>query len=155
MDVLNCCFCTVTLGCCSVAQLCLTVWDPMDCSMLGFLVLFESESDKLLSRVWLFTTPWTVAHQAPLSMGILQARILEWVAIPSSRGSSWPRDQTCASCASCIAGRLFTFWATGEVLPVLFGEPQIIVTCKISVLQKPTFSPWEWYRLRSLLYIWP
>ena len=33
-------------------------------------------------------TPWTVAHQAPLSMGILQAKILEWVAMPSSRGSS-------------------------------------------------------------------
>ena len=31
---------------------------------------------------------WTVAHQAPLSIGILQARILEWVAMPSSRGSS-------------------------------------------------------------------
>ena len=38
------------------------------------------------SRVWLFVTPWTVARQAPLSMGILQARILEWVAMPSSRG---------------------------------------------------------------------
>ena len=37
-------------------------------------------------------TPWTVAHQASLSMGILQARILEWVAMPSSRGSSQPRD---------------------------------------------------------------
>ena len=33
-------------------------------------------------------TPWTVAHQTPLSMGILQARILEWVAMPFSRGSS-------------------------------------------------------------------
>ena len=31
--------------------------------------------------------PWTVAHQAPLSMGILQAEILEWVAMPSSRGA--------------------------------------------------------------------
>ena len=41
-----------------------------------------------------FSTPWTVAHQAPLSMGILQARILEWVAMPSSRGSSQARDQT-------------------------------------------------------------
>ena len=38
--------------------------------------------------------PWTVAHQAPLSMGNLQARILEWVVMPSSRGSSQPRDQT-------------------------------------------------------------
>ena len=34
-----------------------------------------------------------IAHQAPLSMGILQARILEWVAMPSSRGSSQPRDK--------------------------------------------------------------
>ena len=37
-------------------------------------------------------TPRTVAHQAPLSMGILQARRLEWVAMPSSRGSSQTRD---------------------------------------------------------------
>ena len=41
-----------------------------------------------------FSTPWTVACQAPLSSvhGILQARILGWVAISSSRGSSQPRD---------------------------------------------------------------
>ena len=39
--------------------------------------------------------------------GILQARILEWVAMPSSRGSSWPRDRTCVSCSSCVAGRFF------------------------------------------------
>ena len=43
-------------------------------------------------RVQLFATPWTVAHQAPLSMGILPARILERVAIPFSRGLSQPRD---------------------------------------------------------------
>ena len=36
----------------------------------------------LLSRVRLIAAPWTVAHQVPLSMGILQARILEWVAMP-------------------------------------------------------------------------
>ena len=36
-----------------------------------------------LSHVRLFVTPWTAALQAPLSMGILQARILEWVAMPS------------------------------------------------------------------------
>ena len=47
-----------------------------------------------LSRVRLFVTPWTVAHQAPLSMGILQARILEWLAIPCSRGSPQARGQT-------------------------------------------------------------
>jgi len=46
-----------------------------------------------LSRVQFFVTPWTVALQAPLSMGILQARILEWFAMTSSRGSSQPRDR--------------------------------------------------------------
>ena len=43
--------------------------------------------------------------------GILQARILEWVAFPFSRGSSQPRDQTQVS---HIAGRFFTSWATGK-----------------------------------------
>ena len=47
-----------------VAQSCPTLWDPR-----------------------------TVARQAPLSMGILQAKILEWVATPFSRGSSQPRNQ--------------------------------------------------------------
>ena len=49
---------------------------------------------QLLSHIGLFVIPRTVAQQAPLSMGILQARILEWVAMPSSRGSSQPRDGT-------------------------------------------------------------
>ena len=42
---------------------------------------------------------------------ILQARILEWIAIPSSRGSFWPRDRTLVS---CISDRFFTVWATGK-----------------------------------------
>ena len=41
--------------------------------------------------------------------GIFQARVLEWVAISFSRGSSRPRDRTCIS---CIPGRFFTVWAT-------------------------------------------
>ena len=45
--------------------------------------------------------------------GISQARILEWVTILFSRGSSWPRDQTWDS---CIAGRFFTLWTTREAL---------------------------------------
>ena len=47
---------------------------------------------ELLSHVGLFVTPWTVASQAPLPMGILQEGILEWIVMPSSRGSSQPRD---------------------------------------------------------------
>ena len=58
-------------------------YDPMDCSSPGFSV-----------------------H------GILHARILEWVSISFSRGSSWPRDWTWVS---CTAGRLFTNWATQEI----------------------------------------
>ena len=65
-----------------VAQLCLTLWDPMDCS-----------------------PPGSSLHR------ILQARILEWVAIPFSRGSSPPRDQ---NLFSRIAGGFFTIWATRE-----------------------------------------
>ena len=52
-----------------------------------------------------FATPWTVACQASPSMGILQARILGWVAMPSSRASSQPRDQTWVS---RIIGGFFT-----------------------------------------------
>ena len=62
-----------------LAQLCPTLCDPVDCS-----------------------PPGSSVH------GILQARILEWVAIPFSRGSSWPRDRTQVS---CIAGRPFNLWA--------------------------------------------
>ena len=60
---------------------------------------------KCLSPVQLFATPGTVVCQAPLSIGIFQTRILEWVAISFSRGSSQPRDQTRVS---CIAGTLLT-----------------------------------------------
>ena len=66
----------------SVIQSHPALWDPMDCSPLGSSV-----------------------H------GILQARILEWVAIPFSRGASWPRNRTWGS---CITGKFFTIWATRE-----------------------------------------
>ena len=46
------------------------------------------------SHVRLFAMLWTIPQQAPLSIGILQARILECVAMSSSRGSSRPRNQT-------------------------------------------------------------
>ena len=47
-----------------------------------------------LSCVLLFVTPWTVARWAPLSMGFSRQKLLEWAAMPSSKGSSQPRDQT-------------------------------------------------------------
>ena len=55
---------------------------------------------------------WTICNPMDYTVhGILQARILEWVAFPFSRGSSQPRDQTQVS---HIAGRFFTSWATRE-----------------------------------------
>ena len=50
----------------------------------------------MLSRLLYLTLcdPMDCTPQAPVSMGILQARILEWVAMPSSRGSSQPRDRS-------------------------------------------------------------
>ena len=65
----------------------------------------------LLSHVWLCVIPWTVAHQAPLSMEILQARILEWFPMSSSRGSPQPRERIQVS---CLVGGFFTIWATRE-----------------------------------------
>ena len=73
------------------AKSCLTLCDPVNCSLPGSIVY-----------------------------GILQARILKWVAMPFSGGSSQPRDQTCISCGSCIASRLFTNWATREALPFVY-----------------------------------
>ena len=68
-----------------------------------------------LSRVQLFATPWIVARQAPLSMGILQARILECIAISYSRGIFPTRDGTQVSCISCIGRPIaFTFGQTRD-----------------------------------------
>ena len=63
---------------------------------------FTSESESF-SVVFDFLQP----------QGILQARILEWLAFPFSRGSSWPRNRTRVS---CIAGGFFTNWAIREAL---------------------------------------
>ena len=65
----------------------------------------------MLSCVWLFCNPMDCSPPGSCVHGVLQARILEWVAISSSRGSSWPRDQTHISCI----GRMVLYcWATRE-----------------------------------------
>ena len=56
----------------------------------------------------LFSTLWNVAHHALLSMEFFQARILEWAATASSRGSFQPKDRTHVSRVSCIGGRFLT-----------------------------------------------
>ena len=68
----------------------------------------------LCCRVQLFTTPWIAACQASLSMGTLQARILEWVAMPSSRGSSQPGIEPVSLMSPASAGGFFTTSVTWE-----------------------------------------
>ena len=79
----------------------------------------------VLSRVWLFATPWIV---------VLQARILEWVAIPFCRGSSQPRNQTWVS---HIAGKLFTVGAPRETLYYILIVPNFILIRK---KKRPSWS---------------
>ena len=83
-----------------VAQSCPTLCDPVDCS-----------------------PPGSTVH------GIFQARILEWVAISFSRGSSWPRDRTQVS---CIAGIFFTDWA--------MREASVQLICRLLLLLLSHFS---------------
>ena len=87
--------------------------------------------------VWLFVTPWTVAHKAPLFMGLFQARILKWVAISSSRKSSWPRDQTCLS---TFAGRFSTAEPTWEAPTLVRYKPNG---------DQWNYMPWAW-----LILVW-
>ena len=77
-----------------------SVWVDFTCLPLGKRTELSTSSCRVLGLCVLcivlqlcptLCDPWTVAHQAPLSMGILQARTLEWVAMPSSRGSSQPQ----------------------------------------------------------------
>ena len=84
--------------------------------LLCFQVLFlcDTVCAQLLSRVWSFATPWTVARQAPLSMGFPRQEYWSGLPFPSPGGSSWPRDRTRISYVSCIASEFFTTSTTWE-----------------------------------------
>ena len=80
-----------TCACVHSLQLYPTLCNPMDC-----------------------TLPGSSVHR------VLQARILEWVAIPSSRGSSPSRDQARVSYISCIAGIFFTAEPLGKPVTTIY-----------------------------------
>ena len=96
-----------------VTQLYPTLCDPMDCS-----------------------PPGSSIH------GILQARILEWVAIPFFRGSSWPRDWIHVS---WIANSFFTFWTTRETQWKWKGSCSVVSDSSGPHGLKPTrlLRPWD------------
>ena len=95
---------------------------------LYFLTIIEEAA---ISPAWKWKMKVKVAQLCPTFCdrmvytvhGILQARILEWVAFPFSRGSSQPRDWTQVS---GTAGRFFTSWATGKPMPVIYKCCKII-----------------------------
>ena len=70
--------------------------------------------------------------------GLLQASILEWVAYPFSRGSSWPRNQ---NGVSCIAGRFFTNWAIRVWIPNQYKVCVILHFVYLSIYLSKIFSP--------------
>ena len=96
-----------------ITQSCPTLWDPMDCNPSG-----------------------------SSAYGILQARILEWIAIPFSRGYSWPRDRTHISCSPCMAGKFFITSATREGSTIIYQwqlllKPSTEVTSYYFWLEQP------------------
>ena len=93
---------------CSVAQLCPILCNPMD-----------------------YSPPDSCVH------GFIQARILKWVAISSSWGSSWPRDQTRVS---CIGMRILYLWATWEALYIINNAKQNCFVYYSNSFQ--LWSPW-------------
>ena len=124
----------------TAAQLCLTLCDPVDCSL-----------------------PGSSVH------GIFQARILEWVAISYSRGSSQPRDWTWISCISCIGRQVLfhcatwvTFTLAGEILdlkmePVsnrwLEGSCCVAQGAQLSALWRPAGVGGELMREGRCVYV--
>ena len=78
----------------------------------------EGQGGHRVAKSWTRLADWTTTMDCSSTgfsvHGISPVRILEWIAISSSRESSQPRDQTRISCVSCIAGGFFTHGATGE-----------------------------------------
>ena len=109
---------------CSVVQSCPTLCGPMDCSLSGSFV-----------------------H------GIFQARILEWIAISSSKKSSGARDETLVSCISCIDRQILYHWATWEALCKCYRNQLIFLFffLHIYTFQKLFFSIMVYHRTFNIV----
>ena len=86
---------------------------------------------------------------------ILQARILEWVAMTSSRGSSQPMDQTQVSCSSCIAARFFTTEPLLKPPNYHVTQPSHYWACiLITIIEKDTCTPVFFAALFTIAMTW-
>ena len=77
-------------------------------------VLYQTSCGKLLQSCLTLHDPMDYSMQGSSVHGFLQARILEWVAMTSSRVSYWPRDRTHVSSVSCIGRQVLTTSTTWE-----------------------------------------
>ena len=116
-------------NCCSIAKPCPTLCDPVDCSL-----------------------PGSSVH------GIFQARVLEWIAISFSRGSSWPRDRTHVS---CIGRWILCHWVPGKPFDIitftlfLFSKIEIIVGTQYMLRDFSLRAGWVGYTgMWSLVKQW-
>ena len=105
-------------------------------------LLFESESVSL-SMCPTLCDPRDCSLPGSSVHGILQTRILEWIVMPSSRGSSWPRDWTHISCISCIGRQTLHHCATWEA-------PQRVI---MKVLTAKWVNVLKMFRPQSVSYI--
>ena len=112
--------------------------------IICFMLTFKNEQNKsmvlqnacVLSRVRLwdpinYSLPGFSVH------GIFQARILERVAISSSRASSWPRNRTPVSCISCIGSVFFTTEPSGDPLELVLS----FISTATTLIQAPLLKP--------------
>ena len=101
------------LRACVLRQVNLSLWASVTVYKMKWVwwIIVFSYENVFFSCIWRFVTPWSLPGSS--AHGILQARILGWVAISFSRESSRPRHWTQVS---CFAGRFFSVWATREAL---------------------------------------
>ena len=125
-----------------------------------FLGIYPDKSEwmRLLSCVQLFATPWTVAYQAPPSMGFSRQECWSGLPFPSPRDLPWPRDWTRVS---RIVGRPFTVWATWEVKTIIQKDtwtPMFIASlftiAKTWKPKCPSRDEWVkmWYMYNGILF---
>ena len=110
-------------------------YSPWGCKRVRYDLVIKQQLSRcdvcVLSR---FSHVWVcnpMDHSLPGSSvhGLLQARILEWITMPSSRKSSRPRDWTCIFCVSCIAGRFFSAESPGK-LPRQLNSKESAYQCR-------------------------
>ena len=103
------------------------------------------------SHVQLFVTLWTVARQGPLSTGILQARIVGWVSMPSSWGPSWPRNLTHISVSLLHRQNLPGILNSNAYCPTVVGTLNFLLKSSLLIYVTQSLSN---VKISRLMFSW-